>query len=68
MASFDGLRTRLTCITLVRQDRFLDFLAAEAERYPTFRRHLGAHVRELVTEGEAVRGARYQAQDGWREV
>src|SRR4051812_49946576 len=28
LASFDGLRTRFPYITLVRQDRFLDFLAA----------------------------------------
>src|SRR5215210_3684142 len=32
LANFSGLRTRYPYITLVRQDQFLDFMAAEAER------------------------------------
>src|SRR3954451_23138612 len=37
MANFNGLKTRFPYITLVRQDQFLDFMAAEAERYATSR-------------------------------
>jgi 2-polyprenyl-6-methoxyphenol hydroxylase-like FAD-dependent oxidoreductase len=68
LANFSGLRTRYPYITLIRQDQFLDFLAAEAARYPTFRRRMGANVKELVEGEGTVRGVRYQTHDGWHEV
>jgi 2-polyprenyl-6-methoxyphenol hydroxylase-like FAD-dependent oxidoreductase len=62
------LRTRFPYVMLMPQARLLDFLAAEARRYPHFRLVLGADVRRLVEEGGVVRGVRYQADDGWHEA
>lgn len=55
-------------IMLVRQARFLEFITAEAGRYPTFHLAMGANVKRLVERDGAVRGVRYRAHDGWREV
>jgi 2-polyprenyl-6-methoxyphenol hydroxylase-like FAD-dependent oxidoreductase len=62
------LKTPFPYIMLVPQERFLDFLAAEAQKYPHFRLVLGANVQRLVEEGGVVRGVRYRAADGWHEV
>src|SRR5687767_4416554 len=53
---------------MLPQARFLEFLTAEAARYPAFRLVMGASVRELVEEGGEVRGVRYHGADGWHEV
>src|SRR5207244_11894642 len=50
------------------QARFLEFLTAEAARFPCFELVMHANVRELVIEGGAVRGVRYHGADGWHEV
>src|SRR5919199_238782 len=68
VVDFDHLKTRFPFITMLPQARFLEFLTAEAARYPAFRLVMGANVRELVEEGGIVRGVRYQGQDGWYEV
>jgi 2-polyprenyl-6-methoxyphenol hydroxylase-like FAD-dependent oxidoreductase len=68
MAETARLRTRFPYVMLMPQARFLDFLAAEARRYPHFRLVLGADVRRLVEEGGVIQGVRYQAADGWHEV
>jgi 2-polyprenyl-6-methoxyphenol hydroxylase-like FAD-dependent oxidoreductase len=52
----------------VPQARFLDFLAAEAAKYPNFRLVMGANVEELIEEDGQVRGIRYLAADGVHEV
>jgi 2-polyprenyl-6-methoxyphenol hydroxylase-like FAD-dependent oxidoreductase len=65
---FRRLHTRFPFILFMPQERFLDFLAVEAKRYPHFRLVLGANVQRIVEEGGAVRGVRYQASDGWHEV
>src|SRR5205807_4994464 len=52
----------------MRQVEFLEFVAAEAGRYPEFKLVMGANVRELVESEGIVRGVRYQAKDGWHEV
>jgi 2-polyprenyl-6-methoxyphenol hydroxylase-like FAD-dependent oxidoreductase len=62
------LKTRFSFIMLVPQERFLDFLAAEARQYPHFHLIMGATVERLVEEGGSVRGVRYRAADGWHEV
>jgi 2-polyprenyl-6-methoxyphenol hydroxylase-like FAD-dependent oxidoreductase len=62
------LKTHFPYIMLVPQERFLGFLAAEAAKYPHFHLVLGANVQQLVEEGGAVRGVRYQSSDGWHEV
>jgi 2-polyprenyl-6-methoxyphenol hydroxylase-like FAD-dependent oxidoreductase len=66
--SFDGLPTRFPFVAMMPQARFLEFITAEAARYPSYRLMLGATVRELIEEDGVVRGVRLQAQDGWHEV
>jgi len=65
---FRVLGGKFPFMTFMRQAAFLDFLAAEASRYPSFRLVTGANVRELTEEAGVVRGVRYQAADGWHEV
>jgi 2-polyprenyl-6-methoxyphenol hydroxylase-like FAD-dependent oxidoreductase len=65
---FEDLRTRFPYIAMLPQARFLEFLTAEASRYPAFRLVMRANVREVVDEGGVVRGVRYQGVDGWHEV
>jgi len=50
------------------QTSFLKFIVAEAQKYPSFRVVMGARVRELVEEDGAVRGVRYEDEDGSHEV
>lgn len=65
---FRRLNTRFPYILLVPQVKFLEFLAAEAKRYPSFRLRMVANVTSLI-EGEfGVDGVRYQSTDGWHEV
>jgi 2-polyprenyl-6-methoxyphenol hydroxylase-like FAD-dependent oxidoreductase len=65
---FSRLGGRFPFMTLMRQAEFLEFLAAEARRYPAFELVMGANVRELVEEDGVVRGVRFQSADGWHEV
>jgi len=59
---------RFPYITLMPQAQFLEFLTAQAARYPSFELVMRAHVRELIEQDGAVRGARYHAPDGWHEI
>jgi 2-polyprenyl-6-methoxyphenol hydroxylase-like FAD-dependent oxidoreductase len=65
---FRRLQTRFPYIMLVPQTKFLEFLAAEAKKYPNFRLHLVANVGALMEGDGGVRGVRYQSTDGWHEV
>ncbi len=66
--NFRQLRTRFPFIAHLPQERFLEFLAAEAARYPHFRLVMKANVQRLIEENGIVRGVRYRAESGWREV
>jgi 2-polyprenyl-6-methoxyphenol hydroxylase-like FAD-dependent oxidoreductase len=69
LARFRRLRTRFPYIMMLPQAKFLDFLAEEARRYPTFRLELGANVQRLVQEDGVTRGVRYHGADNaWHEV
>lgn len=69
LAQFRRLKTRFPYIMILSQAKFLDFLAEEARRFPTFRLELGANVQRLVQEGGVTRGVRYQGTDSvWHEV
>ena len=68
IADFGRLRTRFPYIALIPQAKFLEFLTSEAKRHPEFRLVMGARVEELIEEGGAVRGVRYEGDDGWHEV
>jgi 2-polyprenyl-6-methoxyphenol hydroxylase-like FAD-dependent oxidoreductase len=65
---FSVLGGKFPFMTFMRQAAFLEFVAAEASRYRSFRLVTGANVRELIEEAGVVRGVRYQAADGWHEV
>lgn len=65
---FSRLRTKFPYITMMPQTSFLELITAEAARYPGFRLVMGARVRELVEEGGAVAGVRYEADGEMREV
>jgi 2-polyprenyl-6-methoxyphenol hydroxylase-like FAD-dependent oxidoreductase len=65
---FRTLSTKFPYIMLMPQERFLEFLAAEAAKFPAFRLVLGANVQRLVEDNGRARGVRYRAEDGWHEV
>jgi 2-polyprenyl-6-methoxyphenol hydroxylase-like FAD-dependent oxidoreductase len=62
------LKTRFPYIFLVPQAKFLEFLAAEALKYPDFHLVMGANVEYLVEGNGEVRGVRYLGSDGMHEV
>jgi 2-polyprenyl-6-methoxyphenol hydroxylase-like FAD-dependent oxidoreductase len=62
------LNTRFPFIAMMPQTRFLEFITAEAQRYPNFSLVFSANVHELIEEADVVRGVRYQGRDGWHEV
>lgn len=65
---FRRLKTRFPYIMLVPQTKFLEFLSAEAKKYPNFRLRMVANVGMLIEGDGRVRGVRYQGTDGWHEV
>ena len=67
-ADFSRLRTPYPYVLMLPQAHLLEFVVAEARRYPNFRLVMGVRVKELVTEGDTVRGVRYRGEDGAREV
>jgi 2-polyprenyl-6-methoxyphenol hydroxylase-like FAD-dependent oxidoreductase len=62
------LKTRFPYVMLIPQTRFLEFLAAEARKYPGFTLKMGANVVSLLEEDGVVRGVRYLGADGMHEV
>jgi 2-polyprenyl-6-methoxyphenol hydroxylase-like FAD-dependent oxidoreductase len=65
---FRRVKTRFPYVMLIPQEEFLDFLAAEARNYPSFRLVTGANVQRLIDENGVVRGVRYKGPGGWLEV
>ena len=65
-ADMSRLKTKYPYITVMPQTSFLEFITQEAESYPKFRLVMGARVQELIEEGGAIRGVRYdrREQDG----
>ena len=68
IADFSHLPTRCRFVALMPQWDFLDFLADEARRYPTFRLLMNAEVTELVRTGERITGLRARTDDGEIDV
>jgi len=63
------LKTRFPYIMWMPQPIFLEFLAEEARKYPSFRLVMGANVRRMIEEDGVVRGVRYRTADGgWHEL
>src|SRR3712207_533244 len=59
---FSRLNTKYPYITMMPQTSFLEFITAEAKRYPNFRQVMEARVRELVEEDGVIRGVRYEGR------
>lgn len=53
-------------LTVISQKAFLEFMVAEASRYPGFSLHMGVAVQELIEENGTIRGVRYRTENGWR--
>src|SRR5262249_53112142 len=62
------VKTRFPYIMIIPQEKLLDFLAAEAQKYPSFRLVMGANVQRLIEEDRVVRGVRYRMPDGSHDV
>lgn len=60
LADFSRLRSRYPYIAIMPQADFLEFLCAEAERYPGFRCLRSAPVTGLIEDDGRVSGVRYQ--------
>src|SRR5690554_7533776 len=61
---FTTLRGGTRFLALMPQWDFLDFIAAEAQKLPTFRLITGAEATKLVTSGGRVAGVRASTTDG----
>ena len=68
LADFRRLKTRYPYIAMIPQARFLEFITAEAKRYPGFRLVMGARVEKLMEEDGYIHGVHYRGQDGWHAV
>lgn len=68
LADFSHLPTRCKFIVFMPQWEFLDFLAQQAHRYPTFRLIMQADVTELVEEGGRIAGVRATTPGGPLEI
>ncbi len=64
VADFSHLPTQCRFIALMPQWDFLDFVAEQARRYPSFRLEMEAEVDDLVVAGERVAGLRAQTPEG----
>jgi 2-polyprenyl-6-methoxyphenol hydroxylase-like FAD-dependent oxidoreductase len=65
---FSRLSSKFPFMAVIPQERFLEFLAAEATHYPQLRIVMGANVQRLVEDAAGVRGVRYRGASGWHEV
>ena len=64
IADFTHLPTRCKFVALMPQWEFLDFLADEARRYPTFRLVMNAEVVGLRKSGGTITGVEVRTADG----
>lgn len=62
--SFSVIKTRYPYIMMLPQASFLEFIVAEASRYPSFRLEMGARAEELIIEAGEVRGVVYRGPQG----
>lgn len=67
-ADFSHMKTRHPYMTIISQVKLLEFITAEAKRYPNFQLVMGANVQQLIEEDGMIRGVRYRGHGGWHEV
>jgi 2-polyprenyl-6-methoxyphenol hydroxylase-like FAD-dependent oxidoreductase len=68
IADFARLPTRCKFIAFMPQWDFLDFIAEQASRYPSFHLHMQAEVTDLIEEEDRVVGVLVTTPDGPLEV
>ncbi len=68
IADFTHLPTQAKFIALMPQWDFLDFIADEAKRYPTFRLLMRTDATGLMREGDRMVGVTAQGPDGKLEI
>lgn len=49
-------------MTIISQVKLIEFLTAEAKRYPNFQLLMGANVQQLIEEDGSIRGVRYRGE------
>ena len=67
-ADFSRLKSRYPYMLMLPQARFLEFVAAEARKYPNFRLVMGARVKRLLEVDGVILGVRYRQPEGLCEV
>ncbi|HEX5931913.1 MAG TPA: FAD-dependent oxidoreductase [Methyloceanibacter sp.] len=67
-ADFSHLPTRCGFIAFIPQWDFLDFLADQGKRYPTFKLMMQAEVDDLLWEGDRVAGLKAKLPDRTLEI
>jgi 2-polyprenyl-6-methoxyphenol hydroxylase-like FAD-dependent oxidoreductase len=67
-ADFRHLPTKCKFLAFMPQWDFLNFLAAQGARYPTFTLLMRADVQDVIFDGARACGVRVQTPDGPREV
>jgi len=68
LADFRRLRTRFPYIMMLPQKDFIAFVVEEAKKFESFRLVMGAPVGELIDEGGAVRGVRFEKGGALHEL
>jgi 2-polyprenyl-6-methoxyphenol hydroxylase-like FAD-dependent oxidoreductase len=68
LADFSHLPTRCHFIALMPQWEFLNFIAEQARRYPSFSLIMLAEVTDLLEAGDTVIGVKAKVPDGTLEV
>ncbi|HLZ23710.1 MAG TPA: FAD-dependent oxidoreductase [Ktedonobacterales bacterium] len=65
---FRGLHTAYPYVLRLPQPRFLEFVTAEASRYPGFRLVMSARVEALLEDDGPIRGVGYRGPGGWHKM
>jgi 2-polyprenyl-6-methoxyphenol hydroxylase-like FAD-dependent oxidoreductase len=68
MADFTHLPTHCKCIVLMPQWDFLNFLAEQARRYPSFHLHVKAEAIDVIKQGGRVVGLTARTPDGMLSI
>ncbi|HUW73678.1 MAG TPA: FAD-dependent oxidoreductase [Methyloceanibacter sp.] len=68
LADFTHLPTRCRFVAFMPQWDFLDFLAEQAKRYPSFSLKMQAEITGLLKDGDRVTGLRAKTPEGSLEV
>ncbi len=68
VADFSHLPTQAKFIAFMPQWDFLDFLADQANRFPTFRLMMRTEATDLIREGDQMIGVRARGPDGMLDI